>query len=504
MYSSALYLYAGNHSEGAAFCSRLKSVLPAESTVTVEGPFLGLGELGRSGGYTPLKLNTGAQRFGGFTRQQKCQRLQISGLKAASYRREELLGRNIPKGEQGKGNPEIWTGDFQRCYEVTVFHLQAVFILELSKGRQGVNRGEGEWAVFETAGPEPDSRLYRRLEKMAVRAVYALGLDFGEVTLTASNGAFAVSRVSPLPRLRRREAAAAFAEAAVKTAAEWAEAAGKAAAQELKIGMDPEFLLVDETRGKVIPASRYLGREGIAGCDAVWIGGRPRFPLAELRPGPAATPREALRRLMGALREADRQVADKSLSWLAGGQPAPGLPLGGHLHFSGVPLTGRLLRAFDSYLALPVAMLEPAGSRARRPRYGRLGDFRRQSHGGFEYRTLPSFLVSPAIAKGVVALAVLIAEESGRLPEERLPLEGTAELAAFYAGERDGLKKAALQAVREVESWSGYARHQAYIEPLFTAVRSGRIWDESRDIRQVWGLASSSAVPDNSLDRSGV
>lgn len=420
--------------------------------------------------------------------------------------------------------------------------------------RQGQTRSSGLVLI----GPEPGSRFYRRLEKLAVRALYALGLDFGEVLLESAGGMFSIGGISPLPRFRAPEAAALFAEAAKRTADEWAEAAlarpavgaatgttadtvadaatdtvadavadiaantvADAAAKNaadlagsalfaaraqapyspaasnpdpglpgVQIGMDPEFLLYDRSLRKVIPASRFFPRAGKAGCDAVWIGGRPRFPLAELRPGPAASPEGAIRLLMDAMREADRMVADKSLAWLAGGQPQRGLPLGGHLHFSGVPLTARLLRALDSYLALPLLMLEPAGSRARRPRYGRLGDFRRQSYGGFEYRTLPSFLVSPLAAKGAVALGLLIAEEAERLPDDSLPLAGAGLTEAFYAGDRTLLGSAALQAIREIEAWPGYTKYDSYIAPLLKAVRSGETWDETRDIRGAWRIGA--------------
>lgn len=39
------------------------------------------------------------------------------------------------------------------------------------------------------------------------------------------------------------------------------------------LGMDPEFLLVQMPESKIIPASRFLGRTGMVGCDSVTIGG---------------------------------------------------------------------------------------------------------------------------------------------------------------------------------------------------------------------------------------
>lgn len=208
----------------------------------------------------------------------------------------------------------------------------------------------------------------------------------------------------------------------------------------LLMGMDPEFLLLRESTGRVVPASRYLPMDGVAGCDA---GPQERAACSRwrrLRPAPRGEPRALLAQLMSAAREADRLIADRSLRWRAGGMPLRGWALGGHLHFSGVTLCAPLLRALDNYLALPLFLLEDIRAAARRPRYGVLGDFRPQPHGGFEYRTLPSFLVSPVIAKGAVCLAHLIVshyEDPSLRPLDREDLH-----AAFYSGGKAPLRTA--------------------------------------------------------------
>ncbi|HZG78999.1 MAG TPA: hypothetical protein VEZ72_24315 [Paenibacillus sp.] len=239
---------------------------------------------------------------------------------------------------------------------------------------------------------------------------------------------------------------------------------------------------------------------GEAGCDTVRIGGRLRRPLAELRPAPAAGPAELLARLRGLLRRADRTAAP-GLRWLAGAMPVPGLPLGGHVHLSGAPVTVRLLRALDSVAALPFALAaDPRGDR-RRPRYGALGDFRRQAHGGFEYRTLPSWLVSPTAAAGALSLALLAAREAYRGLPPVLPAEREAAVEAFYAGDRTALRGMLDEICGMIAATASYAELSRWIDPFLEAVRSGRTWDETADIRGKWRIGAGSARRRASMPR---
>ncbi|MFP4973790.1 hypothetical protein ACE6ED_00180 [Paenibacillus sp. CN-4] len=333
----------------------------------------------------------------------------------------------------------------------------------------------------------PESRIFRRLERLAVKTLYTLGLEAGEVTLTSlGDRQFAVTGVRPI----RRDASGELPEPC-RTAERMlreqrrSELPGRPG---LLMGMDPEFVLFDAEAQRVVPASRFFPADGIAGCDGGPPGTRGLFPVAELRPPPRAEPRALLAQLMSALRAADNGVSDRSLSWRSGGMPLRGWSLGGHLHFSGVTLTAPLLRALDNYLALPVALLEDERARARRPRYGSLGDFRLQPHGGFEYRTLPSFLVSPAVARGAVALAHLIVSRYEELTHR--PLDDEPVHAAFYGGGREPLRAAFPALAAQLRALDGYAPLARYIDPLFAHIEAGRTWDETRDIRTAWGLVN--------------
>lgn len=317
----------------------------------------------------------------------------------------------------------------------------------------------------------------------AVRALYSLGLDSGEVELRAMGGRrYVVTGITPLMPVPGKPLPEPYRAASRVLARSLAlEQPGRAG---LLMGMDPEFLLLRESTGRVVPASRYLPMDGVAGCDAGPPGTRGVFPVAELRPAPRGEPRALLAQLMSAAREADRLIADRSLRWRAGGMPLRGWALGGHLHFSGVTLCAPLLRALDNYLALPMLLLEDIRAAARRPRYGVLGDFRRQPHGGFEYRTLPSFLVSPVIAKGAVCLAHLIVSHYEELPLR--PLDREKLHAAFYSGDKQPLREAWPPLEAQLRALGGYAAAASYIDPLLRSLAAQQTWDESRDIRGLW------------------
>lgn len=411
-----------------------------------------------------LVMNQGAGVFHATSQQEMEQRLRAAGMKANLH---SSAANNL-------------RSSYLRRFIVRIFHLRAVEIIPCGLAERAFNlsgdrREQGEQAGLTT--------LERRLERLAVRALYTLGLDFGEVEISAGEGgAMVIQLVHAVPGLADDSSALKFAKAIAEESARLT----RQGQEPLKLGMDPEFLLYNRTERKIVPASRFLEKTGIAGCDAVRSGDRTLYPIAELRPAPGTGPADLLRNLMGAMRYASRHITDTSLLWLAGGLPLPGLPLGGHLHFSGLPLTAELLRTLDNYLALPAALMEDERAKDRRPRYGYLGDHRTQGHGGFEYRTLPSFLVSPLLTKGVVALAALIAEEYRGLRSRPL-MRGDVHQ-AFYLGNKTVLREAYGSIEEEIRAAKSYPGLEKYIEPFLKALRLGRTWDESRDIRTVWKI----------------
>ncbi|WP_307466909.1 putative amidoligase domain-containing protein [Paenibacillus harenae] len=360
-----------------------------------------------------------------------------------------------------------------RVYLVRVFHLDALSVERLETSGKPI---AGRLAT--------DDPLIRRVVRAAVQGLYALGLDIGEAEVAlGGDGRTAVRSIWPQLRNAQLEA-----EAAQRFAAWYAaERAERADRLPLLIGADPEFALVTPA-GRIAAASRFFGAAtgGAAGADAMLVGRRLLYPVAELRPEPAADPAALAAGVRRLLLRAARRIGDPSLRWAAGAMPVPGLALGGHIHLSGAPLTTRLLRLLDSFAAFPLALIEDPAGRGRRPRYGTLGDYRMQPHGGFEYRTLPSWLVSPAAAKGAFALALLCAREAWTLPY--IPALEERYVEAYYAGDRAELAGCLDRIAASLTAAASWRELAPYIEPLLDAARRGASWDEKADIRLKWRI----------------
>lgn len=396
------------------------------------------------------------------------------------------------------GEARVWE------YRIPVFQWDALAVYARRAAPPGtaVLQPRQELGFRELPEGERQHRANRAVRD-AVRAVYTLGLDYGLVTLiSTADGDTRICEVEAEPDLAEPWAEK-LAEAMNRFAAEpWPEQ------PRLLLGADPEFVLAGPD-GKVVPASRFLERQGRVGCDAVILSGhRVILPLAELRPDPSPDAAGLVRGLRRTMREAAEKLpGGEALAWLAGGMPVKGLPLGGHIHFSGVPLTSALVRALDNYCALPLLLLEGEGSHRRRPRYGRLGDCRRKRHGGFEYRPLPSWLASPELAAGVLALARTVALHWRELRAD--PLQHPGLRRHYYRGEAEPLRAAAAARWAELEplaAYRGQAAELAWLKrALFAGPDAGGLIDAGGDFRAAWGIGPAdypAASPEAAADPS--
>jgi hypothetical protein len=431
----------------------------------------------------------------------EAERLGLNGREAVEAARNPRLLISLP-GLLGYSDLST-TGTMRavtRRYRFCLFHLEMIAAYRsvtsdvfTAEGLQAVSGSrfakgflpptyEREW---EPAADEDrlDKRL-KRAEKAAGRILYMLGLDYGVVDIgIGADGKPVLLGVEPYPELEQ-SAALAFGVALAKYREGRAEESGRSL--DATLGADPEFLLMN-AEGQVVPASAYLPRRGLAGCDHVRIGERLLYPLAELRPDPSPDPGKLFASIRKALYRAAEHIPDRpGMRWLAGGMPARGFALGGHIHLSGLWLNSSLLRVLDNYLALPLMLIEDGRSQARRPRYGAPGDVRRQPHGGFEYRTLPSWLVTPVITKGVLGLAALLSSSYRGLHQR--PLRNFELLRAYYEGDKPRLADAVKPLIDELYGLDGYRRYEQMVSPFLRMVRLGISWDESRDIRMGWKI----------------
>ncbi|WP_426453712.1 putative amidoligase domain-containing protein [Paenibacillus sp. S-38] len=426
------------------------------------------------------------------SRQRAGETLELHGMVSA-LGEEEDAGRS--RSRRGKPNGETpeeeggWVHDFL----VPVFHLEALTLLYRRPGvfygdrvPAGVRLPEGlPDRGYEEVSLEQPTYYGSKALREAVKALYALGLDYGVVRIgVRTGGTLAVRRVEAVPELTPRLAEL-FAAAMNKYGTRLEERRG-APRLDVMLGADPEFLLLND-RGKVRFASAFMDKDGPVGCDAIVLPSRRKiYPLAELRPRPSTEVRELIVQLHRTLQLAARRITDEELVWVAGGMPVKGFPLGGHIHFSRVDLESRLLRVLDNYLALPLTLIEDGTTGLRRPQYGFLGDFRRQRHGGFEYRVLPSWMVSPTVAKGVLALAKLSAEHYPQLRQR--PLSDLEVAKAYYRGDKARIRPLLPALWRDLERLPGYAALEGYLLPLRRLMVQMRPWNEREDIRSKWKI----------------
>lgn len=331
-----------------------------------------------------------------------------------------------------------------------------------------------EW---QTADPE-----VQMVKKLAMRSLYAVGIDAGQVTIMAASPHRA-KVVCVQPDWPAEEA-----DRNLKRAREWWKARQQSQPQELAmLGADPEFAL-RKPDGAMALASDYVKVGGTVGCDTTRYREElvmHQHPLAELRPEPSEDPDELFFHIWDALRLANKKIKDDQIEWLAGGMPFAGYPIGGHIHFSGLTPTFSLRRKLDAYLALPLVLVEDAGCRKRRERYGYLGDVREKVY-GFEYRTLPSWLVHPDVARGLLHLAKLVAtchEQLRAAPHLQVSL-----VKAYYRGEKEVLVPYVQRVWGELRQLPGYRSSNVPLDRYFSYLLSQEAWPASEDLRKAWNL----------------
>jgi len=144
----------------------------------------------------------------------------------------------------------------------------------------------------------------------------------------------------------------------------------------------------------------------------------------------------------------------------------------------------------------------PATAAKRRKKYGLLGDYRLKEHGGFEYRTLGSWLVSQKIATAVLCLAKIVANRYAEIPQNYL---NTAEAQrAFYKGDQDFFRPMFNSIWTNLEKLDLYELYREELQIIPEMIRNSVIWDEKSDLRRGWKLGQPLKKNYNESDKPGL
>lgn len=395
-------------------------------------------------------------------------------------------------------NPSASNITIARHYRFPIYDLRALTCFRADSGPAWMNQRIQQVQDNFREVPLDDDKVTTRAMYYAVRALHALGLDNGLVSIAmGQKGMLYVVDVTANPVLKGRMLDL-FARAIEKDIEN--EQDGRQTGAFL-LGTDVEMMLRNRSTGKMVLASRYFSRRGKIGCDdrSIQFDGK-RLPLLELRPDPDSNPMNVVASLKQLMTDAAETINRRNVEWRAGSMPFKPYSIGGHIHFSGVPFSSHLVRVLDNYVGLPLMLVEDQRTAVpRRQRYGFLGDVRHKDYGGFEYRTPASFIVSPEITAAALCLAYVVAVHHKELPVFDIYERNLQQ--NFFKGETAPLAPIAERNLTLLSRLTTYARFRDQIEPLRAMIRSGVSWNEDEDIRVVWGVPLEKAKPATTVAR---
>ncbi|MGE5404395.1 MAG: putative amidoligase domain-containing protein [Candidatus Saccharibacteria bacterium] len=364
-----------------------------------------------------------------------------------------------------------------REYKITILNLHPIKVTR--KDNTTAASREAGWKPVDLS--EEREREIRKVLTSARIAVQSLGLDFASVHLGLNKllNIYILS-VDPSPTL-----GAARIEKLARFAIEYLT--GEWVSSEVMLGADPEFMMLENNKDRLILASTFFPRHGDVGCDNLRVRNRQQRPIAELRPAPSPNPLILTDNIRRTMVQALKLAPYRNIRWLAGSLPVDEYPIGGHIHFSKIALSSKLVRALDNYLAIPVMLMEnPETSVKRRKKYGLLSDFRVKEYGGFEYRTLSSWIIDPTITRGVLSMAKVIALNYLQLKDNIFTTPEAHE--AFYKGDKSYFMDYYYYMWKKLISLPGAYDYVPYMQTINELCRSPEGWDEFLNIRETWDL----------------
>jgi hypothetical protein len=193
-------------------------------------------------------------------------------------------------------------------------------------------------------------------------------------------------------------------------------------ADNVLVGADPEFFLIDRVTGGNISASHFFHHYGDVGSDC---------GLAELRPRPGFSEHELVSNLNELLNKAYKHLSNRTLFKnrkmdMIAASMLNGAAAGFHVHFglptmllTGTPQSHQVLRrmvdVLDYYIGIPSILPEGSEDFRRRSdkysKYGKPGDYRSDSL-TLEYRVPGGHLLRhPILSKGLFAISIVVMKD---------------------------------------------------------------------------------------------
>ena len=390
---------------------------------------------------------------------------------------------------------------FDKEYKVHVMNLEVFFIEEkylensnelninVNNDMLDIRTDAFGWKLREIDSKDLDTNIKKNICDLAIKSVHALGLDFGVVSIgqTSENNCYVLD-VDATCKEMSPECKKKYICQFTKMLFIYENLINDT--KDITIGADPECLLKDKNTGELVFASDFFTKEGMFGLDNRSIeSGRKYYPLLEIRPNYSTNPIDVVNSIQSNLNDVCKYVHYKNIGLYAGSMPIYNYWVGGHIHF-GIRPNSKLVKALDNYLAIPIMMIENSYSaRKRKTKYGSLGNFRLKYHGGFEYCTLSSWLVSREICEGILCLAKVIVQEYLNLNENFLC--SYSDIRAFYLVNKFYFKDKIKDIINIISNTNTYKKYKSYIDPLFKEILLCKTWDEDKDIRENWNMKFS-------------
>ncbi len=193
-------------------------------------------------------------------------------------------------------------------------------------------------------------------------------------------------------------------------------------ADDILIGCDPEFFIINKATGHTKSASHFFPHYGEVGSDC---------GLAELRPRPSSKEKEVVDNIDALMRKAYKHISNRSLfrdiplSMMAASH-LDGKAAGFHIHF-GLPqpllgtdseskmLLGHITHMLDYYIGMSSILSEGSEDWKRRSagfsKYGRPGDHRSKGM-TLEYRVPGGHLLRhPVLTSGILSLSTVVMKD---------------------------------------------------------------------------------------------